>query len=334
MRIIIDGFNKSISRRDNQIIIKENGKEIDYFLSKNLKQIIILGKGAITFDAIALLAQSNVDLIAIDWRGNIQYRLASKEHKNVDIRKQQYFALNDLRSGYLAKKFIESKIKNQKSLLGALSRNRGGIEFLENQKNKLENLIKGLNKIKTRPSEKIRSKIFGIEGMASAEYWQGFRYIIGNDFNFINRSGKGAQDIVNSMLNYSYAILSSEILKSLHMSGLDPYSGFLHSDLYGRTSLVFDVMEEFRQQIVDRSIIKLINLGQINKDDFKTKEGFIYIGENTRKLLVKTVLDKLNKQVTFNGIQKTYSDFIEIESKNIIDFLLYEKTYKTFYIRW
>ena len=58
MRLIIDGFNKSITKRDNQIVIKEDGKEIDYFLARNLKQIIILGKGAITFDAIALLADS------------------------------------------------------------------------------------------------------------------------------------------------------------------------------------------------------------------------------------------------------------------------------------
>ena len=90
MRLIIDGFGKSVSRRDNQIIVKENGSEIDYFLASELKQIIILGKGAITFDAIALLAKNNVDLIAVDWKGNIQYRLASKEHNNVQIRKQQY----------------------------------------------------------------------------------------------------------------------------------------------------------------------------------------------------------------------------------------------------
>ncbi len=334
MRLIIDGFNKSVSKRDNQIVIKEDGKEVDYFLAKDLKQIIILGKGAITFDAIGLLADANVDLIAIDWRGNIKYRLASKEHNNVQIRKQQYQSLNDSRSGYLAKKFIESKIKNQKSLLAALSRNRGGIEFLDIQKEKLENLSKALNDIKNRPSERIRSQIFGIEGMASFEYWQGFRYVISDDFQFVNRSGRGAQDIVNSMLNYSYAILSSEILKSLHMSGLDPYAGFLHSDLHGRTSLVFDLMEEFRQQIVDRSILKLINLGQIDKDDFEIKENFVFIGEECRKLLVKTVLDKLNTEVTFNGIKKTYSNFIEFETKNIVEFLLYEKQYKTFYIRW
>lgn len=334
MRLIIDGFNKSVSKRDNQIVIKEDGKEVDYFLAKDLKQIIILGKGAITFDAIGLLADANVDLIAIDWRGNIKYRLASKEHNNVQIRKQQYQSLNDSRSGYLAKKFIESKIKNQRATLGTLSRARGGVEFLEIQRDKLNNLVKALNDIKNRPSEKIRSEIFGIEGFASQEYWKGFRYVINDDLNFSSRSGKGAQDIVNSMLNYSYAILASEVLKSLHMSGLDPYAGFLHSDLYGRTSLVFDVMEEFRQQIVDKSVLKLINLGQINKDDFEIKDNFVFINDNCRKLLVKTVLDKLNTKVIFNGIQKSYSDFIEEESKNIVGFLLYEKQYKTFYIRW
>ena len=334
MRLIIDGFNKSVSKRDNQIVIKENGKEVDYFLSKDLKQIVILGKGAITFDAIALLAESDVDLIAIDWRGNIRYRLSSKDHNNVKIRKQQYQALNDSRSGYLAKKFIESKIKNQKSTLSTLSKNRGGIEFLEIQKNKLDNLSKAVAEVKNRPSDKIRSQLFGIEGLASTEYWQAFRYLIDDEYNFLKRSGKGAPDIVNSMLNYSYAILASEVLKSLHISGLDPYAGFLHSDLYGRSSLVFDVMEEFRQQIVDKSVLKLINLGQINKDDFEIKKDFVFIGEDCRKLLVKTILDKLNNEVTFDGIKKTYCDFIEIESRNIVDYLLYEKQYKTFYIRW
>ena len=136
------------------------------------------------------------------------------------------------------------------------------------------------------------------------------------------------------MLNYSYAILASEVLKSLHMSGLDPYAGFLHADLYGRTSLVFDVMEEFRQQIVDKSVLKLINLGQIQKDDFELKDDFVFINEECRKLLVKTVLDKLNNEITFDGIKKTYSNFIELESKNIVEFLMYNKKFKTFYIRW
>lgn len=334
MRLIIDGFGKSISKRDNQIVIKENGEEIDYFLPKNLKQIIIHGKGAITFDAIELLSNNNVDVIAIDWKGNIKYRLSSMEHNNVEIRKQQYFALNDNRSGYLAKKFIESKIKNQKATLTTLSKSRGGVEFILNKRDKLDNLINALDGIKIKPSEKIRSDIFGIEGIASHEYWQAFKYVISDEYDFLKRSGRGAPDPVNAMLNYSYAILASEVLKALHTSGLDPYAGFLHSDRYGRKSLVFDVMEEFRQQIVDKSVLKLINRNQISQDDFEQKGSMIYIHESCRKLLIKTVLDKLNNDLSFNGIKTTYVDLISIESKHIVDYLLFLKKYPTFYLRW
>ena len=173
----------------------------------------------------------------------------------------------------------------------------------------------------------------GIEGIASYEYWLGFKYVVNDYFEFSKRSGRGAHDPVNAMLNYSYAILASEVLKSLHISGLDPYQGFLHSDRYARKSLVFDLMEEFRQQIVDKSVLKLINLGQINKDDFTQKEDMMYIEEPCRKLLVKTVLDKLNTNVTFDSHRKKYVDFIESESKNIVEYLLYKKEYKAFYIR-
>lgn len=334
MRLIIDGFGKSITKRDNQIVIRENGEELDYFLPKDLNQIIINGKGAITFDAIELLSDSDVDVIAIDWRGNIKYKLSSMEHNNVEIRKQQYYALNDKRSGYLAKKFIESKIKNQRSTLTTLAKSKNEKDFLINQRDKLNNFLKALENIEIKPSDKIRSEIFGIEGIASHEYWLAFRYLIDDKYAFLKRSGRGAKDPVNAMLNYSYAILASEILKSLHTSGLDPYAGFLHSDRYARKSLVFDLMEEFRQQIVDKSVLKLINRNQIKKDDFEYKKGMIYIHEDCRKLLIKTILDKLNNELTINGIKTTYVDLISIESKNIVDYLLYLKKYETFYLRW
>ena len=158
--------------------------------------------------------------------------------------------------------------------------------------------------------------------------------MIDKEYLFLNQRGRGTTNPVNAMLNYSYAILASEVLKSLHTSGLDPYAGFLHSDRYARKSLVFDLMEEFRQQVVDKSVLKLINKNQIEKDDFELKEGKIYIHDSCRKLLIKTILDKLNNEITFNGIKTTYVDLISIESKNIADYLLYLKEYKTFYLRW
>lgn len=33
---MIDGFGKSLGKRDNQIVIKEKGHELDYFLAEEL----------------------------------------------------------------------------------------------------------------------------------------------------------------------------------------------------------------------------------------------------------------------------------------------------------
>ena len=39
MRLIIDGFNKTINKRDNQIVIKEDGQEVDYFLPNSIQAL-------------------------------------------------------------------------------------------------------------------------------------------------------------------------------------------------------------------------------------------------------------------------------------------------------
>lgn len=226
MKLVVDGYGKSIRKRDNQIVIKEDDRELDFFLAKDLEQILILGKGSITFDALELLAENDVDCLSIDWRGDVKYRLASGENKNIQIKKEQYYSLMDKRSGFLAKAFIKSKIENQKATLGTLAKSRENNDFLKEQRDKLSELVVKLDKIRIMPSSEIQSKIFGVEGQASVEYWKAVKSIIPEDFSFSIRSGRYAQDPINAMLNYSYAILQSEIWKSLHLSGLDHIVGF------------------------------------------------------------------------------------------------------------
>ena len=44
-------------------------------------------------------------------------------------------------------------------------------------------------------------------------------------------------------------------------AGLEPFAGFLHVDRSGKPSLVLDLMEEFRQPVVDRAILSWLNRG-------------------------------------------------------------------------
>ncbi|MDR2967893.1 MAG: CRISPR-associated endonuclease Cas1 [Methanobacteriaceae archaeon] len=333
MKLVVDGFGKSIAKRDNQIVIKENGKEKDFFLAKDLSQILILGKGSITFDAMKLLAEENVDCLAINWKGNVDYRLSPSEMKNVNIKKEQYFALKDNRSGYLAKSFIKAKIENQKATLGTLAKSRDD-DYLRSQRDKISIFSSKIDLVAILPIDNIKGTIFGIEGQASIEYWNGIKHVLNGEFGFVSRSGRYAKDPVNSMLNYGYAILQGEIWRALHLAGLDPYCGFLHSDRYGRTSLVFDLMEEFRQQIVDKSVLSLLNKNQVKKADFEFNKGSIIILEKARHLLASSILDKLSSKIAFNEKNTKYSSIINYQAKLIAKFLENKDMYTGFYLRW
>jgi CRISPR-associated protein Cas1 len=334
MKIVVDGFGKSIAKRDNQIVIKENGKEKDFFLVDEISQIIITGKGSITFDALRLLAKSGVDCLAINWKGTVDYRLNPPENKNIHIKKEQYSSLLDRRSGILAKSFIKAKIRNQKATLGTLSKSREDNDFLTSKKDKLSIFSSKIDSISNSPIDKIRGTIFGIEGPASIEYWAGFKSVINPSWNFESRSGRYAQDPVNSMLNYGYAILQGEVWRNINLSGLDPYCGFLHSDKKGRTSLVFDLMEEFRQQIVDKTVLSILNKKQLKLSDFELKETQILLGKKVRKLLISKILEKLSTKIHFNGKRKKYSDIIIYQSRLITKFLENKEPYIGFYLRW
>lgn len=334
MKLVIDGFGKSVAKRDNQIVIKENGKEKDFFLAKEVSQILLTGKGSITFDALTLLAEHDIDCVSIDWKGHVNYRLSAPDRKNAIVKKEQYFSLMDSRSGYLAKAFILAKIENQKAVLGTLAKSRDENEFLINQRDKLSDSLEKLSKIYVKASDNLRNKIMGIEGQASVEYWAGFADVLDEKWNFNGRSGRGAQDPVNSLLNYGYAVVESEIWKSIYLAGLDPYCGFLHSERYGRASLVFDLIEEFRQQIVDKTILSIVNMNQVDTDDFEDKGNIMLMNDKSRRLVIAKILDKLNSKVEFNGNKMSYSDIIMYQGRQMAKFLTHEDQYVGFYRRW
>jgi len=56
------------------------------------------------------------------------------------------------------------------------------------------------------------------------------------------------------LLNYGYAILESEIRKTINGIGLDYSIGFLHEINQSRTPLVYDIQELFRW-LIDISVI-------------------------------------------------------------------------------
>lgn len=331
MKIVIDGYGKSIHKKDNQIVIHEKDEILDSIKASLITDITVIGKGHVTFDALDLMAQNNIKLIAINPRGQLTYTLESPDLRNVKLKKQQYKLSENKKGLEISKELIKSKMKNQKATLTTLNKTKQ-LKSVYKHRLKIDECISQLEKLKLKGNnEDVRMKIMGLEGKASNEYWRGVKYFIPSEIGFESRTKKPT-DLLNSMLNYGYAILASEITKSILVNGLDPYCGFLHFDMYGRTSLTFDLIEPFRQQIVDKTMIGLINRKQVTVDDLDKRNNTIKL--EARKLIVEKILGKVYSTITYGDENLSYCDLIGRQSENLVKLLLEGRKFKGFYLRW
>lgn len=321
MKLIIEGYNKSIHKRDNQILIKENEDELDKINVSKIDDILIIGKGSISFDALRLISKNNIKLMSIDYFGNIDYILEYPIYENLYLKKQQYKFSENNNGLKIACEMIKSKILNQKFTIKTLNK-RKNIDLIKDKEFKINECINELNKMKftTKSNvEKSKMKIMGVEGKASKEYWECISHLLSEDLGFYGRNKRNSSDITNMMLNYAYAILASQITKSLVSNGLDPFCGFLHFDSKNRTSLTFDLIEEFRQQLVDKVVFYLLNTNQVSINDIDKRNNSIKLEK--RKLIISSVLNKLNSNINYKDSNVSYSEIIDLQSKKLVNTL-------------
>ena len=314
MKLIIEGYNKSIHKKDNQIVVKEKDELIYKIPADDIDDITIVGKGYITFDALSLLSRNNVNLITVNYFGQVEYMLEKPSQKYVQLKKEQYKSSDNENGLKIAIEIVKAKIKNQKSTIKTLNKNKKIKKVKENE-NKIKEYLIELEKLEIRDDSSIKNVIMGIEGKVSVLYWDSISRLLPESVNFKNRNQKPENDVVNAMLNYGYAILASQITKSILLHGLDAYCGFLHADRYKRTSLTYDLIEEFRQQIVDKTVIKLINYKP--RPNYKTiKYSLVRKGINytKRKIVNKTTNSLILEQKNMDKYIENYPKTSEVNT--------------------
>ena len=334
MKLIIDGYNKRIHKQDNQIVVHEKEEEIYRISANKVSDITIMSKGHITFDALNLISKNNIKLISINHFGQINYILETPNQNDVYLKKSQYQASENYKGLLISKEFIKSKMKNQKSTIKTLNKNKK-LKEVKLIENKIKVNINNLENFKiTSHSDvyAVKNKIMGFEGKTSVNYWKGVSLLLPEDINFKNRNQKPEHDVVNSMLNYGYAILASEVAKNIVIHGLDPYCGLLHADLKRRQSLIFDLIEEFRQQIVDKTVFKLINNNQIDETDIDKRNNSLKL--ESRKLLASEIMVKIHSELTFDDEKVSYAKIIEKQVIKLVKALANNKNYTGFYLNW
>ncbi len=282
------------------ILVKRDGKILVRYPLHNLEDIVLFSYLGMSPHLIKKCMENDIGICYLKPTGRFIARIQGESTGNILLRRQQYReADNEEKSLEISKNIICAKIYNEKWTIERYIRqykNRINTGHLERVSRDLTNLID--RTISVVDKDELR----GIEGAAQVKYFSCFDEMILNqkeDFEFNSRSRRPPMNPVNAMLSYVYSILSNDIASALESVGLDPYAGLMHTDRPGRISLALDLIEELRSPVADRFVISLINLKQVNINDFIIEDsGAVTMKDNCRKKIIKLWQERKQKKLT------------------------------------
>ena len=250
-----------------------------------IENIVCFGFKPVTPALMAFCAENNIGISYLSTRGKFLARVYGEQRGNVLLRKTQYMMSDsEEKSLGVARLIVAAKIANSRNLLQRHLRNHSEKDTDGNIGNAVNTLARFLNLVQNAHNLDV---LRGYEGEAASIYFGCFNDLITSqkdDFIFNGRSKRPPLDNVNALLSFVYMLMVNDIRSALETTGLDTQVGFLHRLRPGRPSLALDLMEELRAYIADRVVLNLINLKQLTKDDFETREtGEIRIGDKGRK---------------------------------------------------
>ena len=148
------------------------------------------------------------------------------------------------------------------------------------------------------PAVKSLEKLRGLEGIAARYYFQAFGNLtVSEDWEWTGRKKHPSPDPLNALLSYGYSFLERDVRIMLLTAGFDCRFGFLHSNDGRKDSLVFDLMEPFRQKIVDRFVLNSVNKKVIRKEHFKHQDKNCLLTNEGRDIWISSYENYMNKPV-------------------------------------
>jgi len=279
-----------------RVTVKVKGKIVAEAPIAQLKRILLLNKkSALSSYVVYECAKRKIDIDFIDRM--LPYALLTYYQHISPLLHQEQLKLGFSPRGLgYAKEVTYAKSLNQINLLKYLNRRRDNALLLHNIV-KMETLLKSIKRVKEK------KRLLGVEGNISALYWHAFGEILGID-GFI-RTHKDSLDEINQALNYGYAILYNRVQSALIHEGLNLHYSLYHAMQKNKPTLVFDMVEEFRQPVVDREILAMLNRGQkiTQVNGRLSKESIKLIVQHIQERLATPAKSRYGKTPLYNIIE-------------------------------
>jgi CRISPR-associated protein Cas1 len=312
-----------VGKHSERVIVRRKQEVLVETPLLALEQVIILGNGiSFSSDLVRECGQHGIPLFFLDDRGDPSGSLVAPGlAATVETRRQQLLAYEDQRGVTLAKGFATGKILNQMTLLRYMGKYRKErdvdvYEQVQAVARTLSDRCAELEGLAGARIDDVRGSLLSIEGRAAEQYWLAMRALLLSDLDWPGREGRGAGDPVNMLLNYGYGILYGQVQQALLLAGLDVYGGFTHADRPGKASLVLDLIEEFRQMVVDRTVFAGLNKGTLPHLDDEGK-----LALDTRRNLAERIFERLNTPELYRGKRLKLRSILVGQARHVAAFL-------------
>ncbi len=306
----ICGYGKKLKKHNDMLVVewKENEEERSLsFTSSRLQHVILSGEHLISTGAIRLLFENNVAFSYMDGVGNpIGYIFPHEKSRHVDTWEKQIL-LSKEKSLEIARSVCKAAGENKISVLLSLQKSRG-----INMEKPVSDMRKAITNIDGAADS---NELMGFEGNVSRLYFSSVVDLLPQELNFTGRIKHPSPDIVNVMLSYGYGILYSKIRHAVISANLNPYRGVLHASYRDQEALVYDLIEEFRQPVVDKVVLTMIGRKQVSVSDYFLEGEACLMKDHFKKEFANEVFERLESETKYEDGKKSFGAIIMEQSK-------------------
>jgi CRISPR-associated protein Cas1 len=337
MDLIVEGRGVFISKHQGRLRVTQDGKVLTEAPLIHLEHILIVDTGvALSSDVVQACAEEGIPIHFVSGTGRPLAGIYSAGLTGTVLtRRAQLGAYTSPRGLSLAIALIRGKLENQSNLLRYIGKYRKTTDEALHEElmlvaSEIRDHLAELEHLTGGTVDERREQLLSVEGRAAQRYWAAIACLIPAELAWPRRETQGAHDPFNIALNYGYGILYAQVEQALILAGLDPYGGFLHADRPGKPSLVLDLIETFRQTVVDRTVIGLVNKGfAITRDELGL------LDQTTKRRLAEKVLERLESTEPFEGKRQPLRIILQTQARQIATFLRGDREeFKAFVAPW
>jgi CRISPR-associated protein Cas1 len=286
--LIIENHHFKLSLKKDTLFVKNLETEVYTDFSLHLLEcLVVFGNPKMTTPLIKKLATKGIDLHFFSISGKYLSSVFSDKPNDYEKQKGQCIAtLNENFNLSISQKIIASKILNQIHLLQ---------DYGISNTSSIEDNLKQIDNANSS------QELIGFEGIAARDYFALFATLIPKSFKFTKRE-RPATDLINALLNFGYSYLYSYIKGSLIKFGLNPGFGVLHKNRRHHATLASDLMESYRQILIDDTILQLLKNRQITaKHGVIDKEEGYFINNEARQIYLLAIKERMREYHYYFG---------------------------------